>query len=350
MEHIIHCAASREYDILVEHGALTQTGRLVSQVTTAKTAAVITDSNVAPLYAETVVSNLKEAGFAAPLFVFPAGEHSKNHETLLSIYAFLAENSVTRSDIVVALGGGVTGDTAGFAAATYMRGIDFIQIPTTLLAQIDSSVGGKTGVDLKEGKNLVGAFWQPRLVICDPDTLKTLPGRVFTDGMAEAVKYGCICDEDLFTQIENGMETKDPAAMICRCIDIKRGVVERDERESGERMLLNFGHTMGHAIEKAYHYETFTHGEAVAMGMMLAVQAGERRGLTRTGSSQRLGALLTRLGLPLRCGEKTDTLAAYALRDKKRSGARMNIILLKNIGESFIHRLPAKELADFFRA
>lgn len=350
MSKIIHCSTSHGYDIVVEAGVLARTGELVRAVSEAGLAVVVADSNVAPLYAKIVRGSLSAAGFDTRLFVFPAGESSKTHETLLKLYRFLAQNGVTRSDLIVALGGGVTGDTAGFAAATYMRGVNFVQIPTSLLAQIDSSVGGKTGVDLPEGKNLVGAFHQPRLVICDPETLRTLSGRFFTDGMAEAVKYGCILDASLFGLIEDGGGRTRIAELIERCIALKRDVVEHDEFESGERMLLNFGHTMGHAIEKFYQFKTYSHGEAVSMGMMLAASAGERHGLTAPGTAKRLGGLLDRLGLPLQCDAGLKTLAQLALRDKKRKGREMNVVLLREIGNGFLHRLPASELETFFAA
>lgn len=348
MNGIIRCSAARGYDIRIGTGLLKEAGPAAKKISGGVRAAVVTDSNVAPLYAALVRESLESAGFEAPLFVFPAGEGSKSHRTLLDIYNFLAENRVTRTDLIVALGGGVAGDMAGFAAATFLRGVDFIQIPTTLLAQIDASVGGKTAVDLPTGKNLVGAFWQPRAVLCDIGTLKTLPQRVFSDGCAEAVKAGCILDEALFSSIEGGGLKNDLPAVISRCVELKCGVVERDEREAGERALLNFGHTLGHAIEKVFHYETYTHGEAVAMGMVLAARAGERAGLTAPGTAERIAALLRRLGLPAGRPAPMAALIEAALGDKKRRGDKIGLVLLRRIGESFVRPVPVGELGGFF--
>jgi 3-dehydroquinate synthase len=345
----ITLSATGKYDILVEKGLLAKSGKLTRAVSKAVKAAVITDSNVAELYSEAVLQSLKSAGFETNLFVFPAGECSKSHKTLLDIYSFLAESDITRSDIIIALGGGVTGDMAGFAAATFLRGIDFIQIPTTLLAQTDSSIGGKTGVDLEQGKNLVGSFYQPRLVICDPAVLATLSPRIFNDGMAEVVKHGCIKDYNLFKKINFAKNIDDILfEMICRSIEIKRDVVENDEKEKGERMLLNFGHTMGHAIEKVYNFGTYTHGEAVAMGMVLVAEVGETNGLTQKGTAEQIKSLLIKLNLPIECPVNIKELAKAAINDKKRSGGSINLVLLKKLGEAFTLKLPITELESFF--
>ena len=246
---------SKEYDVLIGKGLLDRAGDEVQKRLHPAKAVIVTDSNVGPLYAAAVKRSLQTRGIQAAVFTFPAGEAQKRLSTIAQMYEVFAATGLTRGDLAVALGGGVTGDMCGFASATYLRGIPFVQIPTSLLAQVDSSVGGKTGVDLEVGKNLVGAFWQPSLVLCDTGVLSTLPGRYFSDGMAEAIKAGCIKDKDLFAR----METEDVhdflEDMIARCIDIKRQVVENDEKEQGERMLLNFGHTLGHAIERLHHYE-----------------------------------------------------------------------------------------------
>lgn len=342
-EIVVHAGSG--YSILIGRDILPMAGEKIKNVAGSVKAAVVTDSNVGPLYEETVVKSLRAAGLKTAVYRFRAGEASKCHTVLLDIYSFLADAEITRSDVVVALGGGVTGDMAGFAAATFMRGIGLIQIPTTLLAAIDSSVGGKTAVDLPQGKNLVGAFWQPKLVLCDADTLKTLPEKIFNDGMAEAVKYGCIKDKKLFELIAGGgIKDGKLLEMIARCVDIKRGVVERDERESGERMLLNFGHTLGHSIEKLFHYETYTHGEAVAMGMIAAARAGERNGDTAPGTAEAVKAALKVYHLPTELPKPVGELAAAARSDKKRAGSGLNFILLKQIGESFIRKMP---FADF---
>ena len=250
---------------------------------------------------------------------------------------------------MVALGGGVAGDMAGFAAATYLRGMDFVQIPTSLLAMVDSSVGGKTGVDIPEGKNLVGAFWQPRLVIVDTSTLETLPPAFFTDGVGEIVKYACIRDRELFDLLESG-EALTPARLeetVLRCIDCKRGVVERDEREAGERKLLNFGHTLGHALERYYHYEGPTHGCAVAVGMARITAASEARGLTVPGTGERLLRVLKRCGLPADDPANNAALLPGVSMDKKRDGVSIDLVILREIGDACVYRLPLASLAAF---
>ncbi len=344
----MHVKTGREYDIHFERGALQKCGKLIRSVTAARRAAIITDSNVAGFYAAEVRASLAAAGFEASLFVFPAGEESKTLATIADMLSFLAEQSLTRGDIVVALGGGVTGDMAGFAASCYLRGIEFIQIPTSLLAQIDSSVGGKTGVDLPQGKNLCGAFHQPTLVIIDPDTLETLPAKFFTDGMGEAVKYGCIKSPSLFERIENEHVHDFLDDMIYECVDIKRIVVENDEKEKGERMLLNFGHTLGHALEKYYHFTHLTHGQAVGIGMVLIAHAGERNGITAPGTARRIVEVLRRLGLPHTDPAPLTDLLRAAHADKKRASDGLNLVLLREIGSAFVQKVPEEDLPSFF--
>lgn len=341
----IHVETGRSYDIVVGRGLLDQAGALINPLAKTKRAAVVTDSTVAPLYGDRLLKSLAVAGFDALMFIFPAGEKSKNHKTLLDIYSFLAKNNFTRGDLVVALGGGVVGDVAGYAAATYMRGMDFVQVPTTLLAQVDSSIGGKTAVDLPEGKNLVGAFWQPRLVVCDPDVLKTLDARIFSDGMAEAIKHTLIRDRALFDSLLDGAPVDEE--FICRNIDIKRCVVERDECEHGERMLLNFGHTLGHAIEKLFNFETYTHGEAVAMGMVLITRIAEKRGLTQKGTTAQIESILSKFGLPTTCPASISDIAGAAVNDKKHEGGGITIVLLHAVGDAYLHRLTDTEFESF---
>ena len=259
----------------------------------------------------------------------------------------LADFRVTRKDVIVALGGGVCGDMAGFAAATYLRGIDFIQVPTSLLAQVDSSVGGKTGVDLAQGKNLVGAFHQPIGVLIDPDTLNTLPDRFIADGMAEVIKYGCIKDAAFFENLESVDALSHIEDVIETCVSIKRDVVSRDEREAGERMLLNFGHTLGHAIEKIYNFTGITHGMAVAVGMVLISRAGEKQGITPSGTADRIAALCEKYELPTSDSASFADMAEAAMGDKKTAGSSINLVLLKGIGESVIYPLPLDGLEDF---
>ena len=312
------------YDILIERGLLDRSGELVRSVSAAKKACVITDSNVGAIYAERVLTS-------------PA------------MLSYMADFHMSRGDIVVALGGGVTGDMAGFAAATYMRGIKFVQIPTSLLAQVDSSVGGKTAVDIPQGKNLVGAFHQPCLVIIDPDTLSTLPERFVHDGMAEVIKYGCIKDERLFETLENENALDIIEDIIEICVSIKRDVVNRDEKESGERMLLNFGHTLGHSLEKLYNFEGLSHGEAVAIGMVKIAASGENAGLTEAGTADRIERLCKKNMLPTSDEASAATLAELCQSDKKAGGGSVNLVLLDKIGSSFIRKTPLSELEAFIR-
>ncbi len=267
----------KTYEIIIEKGIMQECGAYIKKVSSAKKVCVITDSNVAPLYLDRVVSDLEKEGYEVFSFIFKAGESSKTTAVIVEMVEFLAEKGLTRKDLVVALGGGVCGDMAGFAAAIYLRGIDFVQIPTTLLSQVDSSVGGKTGVDLPQGKNLCGAFHQPILVLIDPLALHTLSDHYFSDGMGEVIKAGCIKSAQLFEKIENKDVKENIEEIIFECVDIKRGVVERDEKEQGERALLNFGHTIGHGIEKLHNFSGVSHGEAVGIGMLMISEIGERQ-------------------------------------------------------------------------
>ena len=335
------------YDILIGRGLIQKTGELVKNVSNAAKVCVITDSNVGAIYGDTVVSSLRNAGFDAAMFTFEAGEKNKRLEVISAMYSFMADFNMSRKDLVVALGGGVTGDMAGFAAATYMRGISFVQIPTSLLAQVDSSVGGKTGVDIDQGKNLVGAFHQPILVIIDPDTLGTLPELYLSDGMGEVIKYGCIKDRELFGTLENENAFDIIEDIIFTCVSIKRDVVERDEKESGERMLLNFGHTLGHSLEKIYGFEGLSHGQAVAIGMVMIAGAGERAGLTEKGSAERIKRLCEKYTLPTSDDASVSDIARVCAGDKKASNGSVNLVLIKSIGDSFITKMPLDKLEEF---
>lgn len=342
--------ASRTYDILIGTGLLERAGALCREINPrGARALVVTDSHVYPLYAGQAARSLEAAGYTADVFVFPAGEEHKRLDTVTQIYARLAAGGFTRSDLLVALGGGVTGDMTGFAAATWLRGMDFVQIPTSLLAQVDSSVGGKTGVDIPEGKNLIGAFRQPARVLADPSVLDTLPEAFRIDGMAEIIKAAAIKDAAFFADLEAGdaLAPERREDTLTRAIAIKQGVVERDETETGERKLLNFGHTLGHALEKYYRYAGLTHGCAVAVGMMSITEASERHGLTAPGSAARLGRLLETYGLPRRDKASPADFLPGAALDKKRTGADIDLALLRAIGESFVHRIPLAGLADF---
>lgn len=341
---------AKPYSILLERGLLAQTGKhCLPLFSTGTRAMVISDSNVFPLYGETVMDSLRQAGYEACSCVFPAGEQSKLLSTVETFFRALGENGFTRSDFIVALGGGVTGDMAGFAAATFLRGIDFVQIPTTLLAQVDSSVGGKTGVDLPFGKNLVGAFHQPRLVLIDPDTLSTLPPHFFADGMGEVIKYGCIRRPALFDRLLHEDVQEHLEEVIYECVDCKRQVVEADALDKGERMILNFGHTLGHALEKLHGFSGLSHGEAVGIGMVLIAKAGERAGLTAPGTSEKIAALLERYHLPTETDRNMDELAKATALDKKSAGKNLRLILLHEIGDAYIYTLPREDLGNFLK-
>ena len=343
----VHVSTGKPYDIFIERGIIDCCGEYVKRLSNAEKVVVVTDSNVAQHYQWRVLNSLSKQNIEVKTHIFPAGEESKHLGTIQNIYKVLADFRMTRKDVIVALGGGVCGDMAGFAAATYLRGIDFIQVPTSLLAQVDSSVGGKTGVDLPQGKNLVGAFHQPIGVLIDPDTLNTLPDRFISDGMAEVIKYGCIKDAAFFENLESVDAMSHIEDVIETCVSIKRDVVSRDEREAGERMLLNFGHTLGHAIEKIYNFTGITHGMAVAVGMVLIARAGEKQGITPKGTADRIAELCEKYELPTEDDAVFADMAEAAMGDKKTAGSSINLVLLKGIGDSVIYPLPLDELEDF---
>lgn len=339
---------NEEYEILIEKGLLKKTGKLVKEVLPCKKLALVSDTNVYPIYGENIKSLLEAEGYTVFTYVFPAGEASKNTENVIKIVEFMAENGLTREDGVVALGGGVCGDMAGFAAAIYLRGIKFVQIPTSLLSQVDSSVGGKTAVDLPQGKNLCGAFHQPSLVIIDPDVLNTLSPYYFSDGMGEVIKYGCIKSEKLFKRLENENARDFIEDLIFECLDIKRIIVENDEKEQGERALLNFGHTPGHAIEKLWNFEVVSHGRAVSIGMVMMAEAGERAGVTEKGTKDRIINVLKKNDLGTSDTHSTAEIVGAMSADKKRTGKGIKLVLLHSIGDSFIKPVLSEELKEFF--
>lgn len=337
------------YEVLIGPGVLSKSGAYLKGLFPDSRLAVITDSTVAPLYLETARESLTAAGYTVSTHVFPAGEASKNFVTLSGILEFLASVPLTRTDCLIALGGGVAGDMAGFAAACYLRGIRYVQMPTTLLSAVDSSVGGKTAIDLKAGKNLAGAFLQPSAVLCDTDCLRSLPPEVFADGAAEAVKTGVLCDESLFALFEDGSLTVNPAEVIARCVAYKAGVVERDEREQGERKLLNLGHTIGHAIEKCSGYR-IPHGHAVAAGLAIMARSAERQGMTEEPVADRICACLKAQNLPVVTEYPPDMLAEAAGADKKRSGDEITIIVPRKIGRCALEKMPVSGLLFTIRA
>ena len=337
------------YKILIEKGLISKAGEYVRQITSAKKAFIISDGNVLELYGKTVSDSLKANGFEVSSFAFEAGEKSKTLDTVTQMVYAMCRSGIGRTDIVVALGGGVVGDMAGFASAIYLRGIDFVQIPTTLLSQVDSSVGGKTGCDIEYGKNLVGAFHNPKLVLIDVNTLKTLPQKYLNDGLGEVIKYGAIKSSKLFKSLEECNCFDDIAEKtIIKCVDIKRQVVERDFTEKGERMLLNFGHTVGHAIEKFENFQGMSHGEAVGVGMFAITDASQRAGYTEKGSAQRIEKLLKKFSLPTKAPVSADQITDIMLFDKKRRDNKINLVLLKKIGSSFVEPTPSEKLKTFF--
>lgn len=310
---------------------------------------IVTDTHVEPLYAEEVKRVLTQVASRVSVFVFEAGERNKNLNTVQQLYKALIENQLDRKSLVVALGGGVVGDLSGFGAATYLRGIDFIQIPTTLLSQVDSSVGGKTGVDLDQYKNMVGAFHQPRLVYMNMNTLKSLPPVEFACGMGEVLKTGLICDADFYEYVLanheaiRALDTAALAKMIRRCCEIKAGVVERDPKEQGERALLNLGHTVGHAVEKLKDFQLL-HGQCVAIGLVAAAYISWKRELLTEEEYNRIreGCLLYELPVSAEGLDEAAVLAATK-KDKKMEQGQIKFVLMKGIGNSFIDRSVSDE-------
>lgn len=335
--------ASRTYDILIGSGLLPALGAETAKLGNAKKVCIVSETNVWPLYGTTAQVSLENAGFEVISFVFPAGESSKNGLTFLELLNYLAENKLTRSDLIVALGGGVVGDLAGFAAASYLRGIRFIQVPTTLLAAVDSSVGGKTAIDLPAGKNLAGAFCQPSLVLCDIDTLNTLPEDIFRDGCAEVIKYGILYDPVLFSRLEEKGLAFDREAVITRCVELKRDVVIEDEFDTGARMKLNLGHTIGHGVEAKSQFE-ISHGKAVAIGTAIVSRA------SHCADTPRILSILTNFGLPTVTDYTASELYTYTLSDKKRSGGTVNLIIPVSIGHCDIVPTPVEQLESFIEA
>ncbi len=331
----IHIAATNDYDVHIGHGLMEQAGAYIAKVCTKGRAAIISDTNVFPLYGSTLIKSLKQEGFAVSTFIFMAGEESKNRHTLFQILDLLAEEEFSRSNLLIALGGGVVGDITGFAASVYLRGIPYVQIPTSLLAMVDSSVGGKTAIDLPAGKNLVGAFYQPKAVLCDLDALSTLPDDIYRDGCAEIIKYGVLFDRHLFSHLQEKGLAFDREYVIPRCIELKRDVVAADEFDCGQRQLLNLGHTIGHGIEKQSGYRV-SHGQAVAAGMAIIAKASWRNALCTKEVYDSIHAIITSFGLPATTAYTGLQLYSSALSDKKRSGQSVNLIIPKAIGECVI--------------
>lgn len=345
----VHIPASRQYDVLIGRGLLQSAGAQICGVTKASAIMIVSDDAVWPLFGETVQRSLEAEGFRVCTFVFPHGESSKNAATYLQLLDALAAQRLTRTDALVALGGGVVGDLTGFAASTYLRGLGFIQIPTTLLAMVDSSVGGKTAIDLPAGKNLAGTFYQPWLVLCDPDCLQTLPENIFRDGCAEVIKYAVLGSAPFFDDLKAVSAHAQLEHIIETCVRMKRDIVSQDEFDCGTRQLLNLGHTFGHGIEACSGFSV-SHGSAVAIGMAMMARAAVSYGLCREETCGAIAALLQQYGLPTDCEYPAEEMLCAVVHDKKSSGSSINLIVPTQIGSCQIRKTPASELLAWLQA
>lgn len=341
--------ASKNYDIHIGSGLLATLGAEAVKLGKAKKICLVSETNVYPLYGALAEKSLRDAGLRVCTFVFEAGEARKNGETYLRLLGFLAENRLTRTDLVAALGGGVTGDLAGFAAATYLRGVRMIQLPTTLLAAVDSSVGGKTAIDLPEGKNLAGAFCQPSLVLCDTDALQTLPRDVFLDGCGEVIKYSVLYDRALFDSLGETGADFHREDVIRRCVEMKRDVVAEDEFDTGARRMLNLGHTVGHGVEARSGFRV-SHGRAVSIGLCIVSRAAAKYGVCTQETSDSIVSLIRKFGLPTETEYSAGELYEYTLSDKKRTGDTVALIVPREIGDCKIKILPVEALEDWIKA
>lgn len=345
----IHINASTPYDVVIEAGTLQRIADFIKPLKPICRVIIVSDSNVAPHYLASVKTSMINAGYHVCDYVFPAGESSKNAHQLIDLVEYMADQSLTRKDLLIALGGGVVGDMAGFAAATYLRGIDYVQVPTSLLAAVDSSVGGKTAVNLEAGKNLWGAFKQPILVLCDTDTLHTLPDMEWINGCGEIIKYGFLDVPGLLTQLETKplITNRDSVnSVIARCVQAKTDIVEQDERESGVRAFLNLGHTFGHGIEKASHFEVH-HGYAVAIGLVLMAQGAVKHGELDKESLEKLKTLIKAHNLPTTTTITNAEILAAAKHDKKSEGATIKIVVPTSYGHSKLKVVTHEELATY---
>lgn len=345
----VHVAAARPYDVHIARGLMADAGDVLKTVLGGTgAAAILTDDVVDGLYGAEVEGSLRRAGFRVCRYAMPNGEANKNLTQWTQMLDFLAAERLTRTDCVVALGGGVVGDMAGFAAACYLRGIRFMQIPTTLLAMVDSSVGGKTGLNLSAGKNLAGAFYQPSVVLCDPDALWSLKPQTLADGVAEVIKYGVLGDEPLFEMLTTGTWHDQMLSVIAACVTAKAQLVEADENDTGSRQFLNLGHTLGHAIEKCSQF-AFTHGQAVAVGMVYAARLACALGLCSEDVRLRIERALEANHLPTCAPYTAEELCAVALSDKKRAGAKLTFVLPHAIGCCELHKMDVSDLPALVR-
>lgn len=345
----IHIAASHSYDAIIGHNLLSICGLTIQEHCPGGICAIVSDDIVYSLYGNLVTQSLLDAGLTSVSFVFPAGEDGKNCENYIRLLDFLAQHQFSRADAIIALGGGVSGDLAGFAAATYLRGINFIQLPTTLLAMVDSSVGGKTGINMSLGKNMIGAFYQPSAVLCSIDTLSTLPENQFRAGCAEIIKYAILEGQEFFDELLQFGTSFDRETVIAQCISCKQKWVAADEYDTGCRQFLNLGHTVGHAIETLSNF-SICHGEAVAIGLSVITRASAAAGLCCTDCSKNVDALLLRFGLPLKCPFNAETLSKAIAFDKKRRGNHITLVLPQAIGQCILYTMPANQLGEFVKA
>ena len=349
IEQHLRIQVGEGYDVYIGSGLLENCGRFISDLFPQRNCVIISETNVAPLYLETVKTSCENSGLGVSSFVFTAGEEQKTLETFGAILNALADSHLTRKDFVIALGGGVCGDISGFAAGCYMRGIPFVQIPTTVLSMVDSSVGGKCAVDLPQGKNLAGVFHQPSLVLCDIDTLGSLTPEVFSDGCAEAIKTGILDGKELYELLQEGMDDGRLSQIIAHCIAYKGGVVERDEKEQSERKLLNLGHTAGHAIEKCSNF-AISHGSAVAIGTAMMARAADALAWSTEPLGEEIESLLKDYNLPTVTDFPPEELLEAALSDKKRSGKLITIIMPEAIGHCAMREVTREQLLEVFTA
>ncbi len=345
----IPVSASRDYEVLISRGLLDRAGELLRPITRAETAVIVSGDKVWPLYGRRLVTSLEDSGFRVLSFVIPLGEQRKNLETYGQLLRFLSENRLTRGDVLIALGGGVAGDLTGFAAATYQRGMDYVQVPTTLLAMVDSSVGGKTAVNLETGKNQVGAFYQPCAVLCDPALLESLPEEERLCGCGEVIKYGVLGDAAFFEKLEKSGVREDLEHVIETCVMMKRDIVARDEFDRGQRRLLNLGHTFGHAVEAVSGFQ-IPHGQAVAIGLAIICRASAAKGIMDPAQAERVIALLRRTGLPTETEYAPEELIAALHTDKKILGQTLNLVVPEAIGRCSVLAVPVSAAADWLAA
>lgn len=344
----IKVRASKEYNVIIGKGLLDVSANYLDNLCVSKKTVIVSDDKVFYIYGETLMRSLSQKGIKSISFVFKRGETSKDIKVLTQLLEFLAINNISRDSLIIALGGGVTGDLAGFAASVYLRGIPYVQIPTTLLAAVDSSVGGKTAINLSAGKNLAGSFYQPSLVLCDIDTFKTLDYDDFADGISEAIKYGIICDKALFEKIKQEGFSEDLLTIVSTCVSIKRDIVERDEFDTGLRQLLNLGHTFGHAIEKCSNF-SIRHGHAVSIGLAAAAKVSETMGIAKKPIYEKIRKLIESYKLPYANHFEPEDLFNAALSDKKINSDKITLVMIEDIGQSILYPVNIDSLLNIFK-